>query len=150
MHDAPIVKFKLLRDGAVLPRYATDGASGMDACASLSDVVITLHRGARALVPLGVAAEIPHGWELQVRGRSGLALRHGVGMVHGVGTIDSDYRGEINALVVNHGDEPFEIRNGDRIAQLVLARAPQAQIVVVDELSETDRGSNGFGSTGNK
>ena len=128
-----------------LPRYHTPGAAGLDL---LADEAVTLAPGERCLVPTGVAVAIPPGHEGQVRPRSGLALRHGVGMANGPGTVDSDYRGEVGVLLVNWGREAVTIARGDRIAQLVVAPVERADLVLVDELGRTDRGSGGFGSTG--
>jgi len=111
-------------------------------------VDVRLEPGQRALVPTGIALEIPPGYEGQVRPRSGLALRHGIGMVNAPGTIDSDYRGEIGVLLINHGSETVELRRGERIAQLVLARYERAVLEEVEELSATPRGDGGFGHTG--
>jgi dUTP pyrophosphatase len=128
-----------------LPRYETAGAAGLDLRA---DVEVALAPGERKLVPTGLALEIPPGYEGQVRPRSGLAARHGVGMVNAPGTIDSDYRGEVGVLLVNHGQVPVAFARGERIAQLVVAPVVQAELVLVDALSGTDRGAGGFGSTG--
>lgn len=136
-----------------IPSYATDGAAGIDlyaaslGCAIGSDAAAILDPRERIGIGCGVAVEIPPGHEGQVRGRSGLAKR-GLSIVHGVGTIDSDYRGEIVAMLVNHGDRPVEINRGDRIAQLVIAPVVRATLAEVDELTETERGAGGFGSTG--
>ena len=130
-----------------LPSYATPGAAGMDVCAAIRDPLV-LEPGARAAVPTGLAVAIPCGFELQVRPRSGLALKHGITCVNAPGTIDSDYRGEIRVILGNTGSEPFRIERGDRIAQLVLAPITRATVVLVDELDTTDRGAGGFGSTG--
>jgi len=131
--------------GLGLPAYATDGAAGMDAV-SAEDV--TLAPGARHAVATGLALAIPHGYEIQVRPRSGLALKHGISVPNTPGTIDSDYRGELKVILINHGTDPFEVRRGDRIAQLVLAPVTRATWLTVDELDETARGEGGFGSTG--
>ncbi|HZY04184.1 MAG TPA: dUTP diphosphatase [Anaeromyxobacteraceae bacterium] len=128
-----------------LPSYQTPGAAGLDLCA---DEAVTLAPGERRLVPTGVAVEIPPGYEGQVRPRSGLALRHGVGMVNAPGTVDADYRGEVGVLLVNWGRQPVEIARGDRIAQLVVAPVERAEVQLVDRLGRTDRGGGGFGSTG--
>ena len=128
-----------------LPAYATAGAAGMDVV-SAEDV--TLAPGARHAVATGLAMAIPHGFEVQVRPRSGLALKHGVTVPNTPGTIDSDYRGELKVIMINLGAEPFAIRRGDRVAQLVLAPVTQASWLEVDELDETARGEGGFGSTG--
>jgi len=128
-----------------LPRYETPGAAGMDLRA---DEPFALAPGERRLVPTGLAVELPPGHEGQVRPRSGLAARHGLGMVNAPGTIDADYRGEIGVLLVNHGKDPVSFARGERIAQLVVAPVVQATIEVAEELSDTGRGSGGFGSTG--
>jgi dUTP pyrophosphatase len=128
-----------------LPRYMSPGAAGMDL---LADEECTLAPGERRLVPTGLALEIPPGHEGQVRPRSGLALKHGVGMVNAPGTIDSDYRGEVGVILVNWGREPFTVRRGERIAQLVIAAVERAELVLADELASSERGSGGFGSTG--
>jgi dUTP pyrophosphatase len=123
----------------------TPGAAGLDLRA---DEACTLGPGERRLVPTGLAMEIPAGYEGQVRPRSGLAVRHGIGMVNAPGTIDSDYRGEVGVALINLGTAPFDIARGDRIAQLVIAPVVQAAIELADALSESDRGAGGFGSTG--
>jgi dUTP pyrophosphatase len=130
-----------------LPRYETPGAAGLDLRA---DEAFTLAPGERRLVPTGLAVELPHGHEGQVRPRSGLALKHGVGMVNAPGTIDSDYRGEVGVLLVNHGQAPVSFVRGDRIAQLVVAPVVQAELELVDALAESGRGGGGFGSTGHQ
>ena len=132
-------------EGLELPAYATEGAAGMDVLAAED---VTLAPGARHAVATGLAVAIPHGFEIQVRPRSGLALKHGVTVPNTPGTIDSDYRGELKVIMINHGTQPFDIRRGDRIAQLVLAPVVQATWLKVDELDETLRGEGGFGSTG--
>jgi len=131
--------------GLDLPAYATAGAAGMDVV-SAEDV--TLAPGARHAVATGLALAIPPGFEVQVRPRSGLALKHGISVPNAPGTIDSDYRGELKIILINHGSEPFAILRGDRVAQLVLAPVVQAGWVEVDELDDTARGAGGFGSTG--
>ncbi|MBM3595014.1 MAG: dUTP diphosphatase [Alphaproteobacteria bacterium] len=148
MHDQPIpVPVKRLPhfEGLELPAYATEGAAGMDVLAAED---VTLAPGSRHAVATGLAVAIPHGFEIQVRPRSGLALSHGVTVPNTPGTIDSDYRGELKVIMINHGQAAFEIRRGDRIAQLVLAPVEQATWLKVDELDETARGEGGFGSTG--
>lgn len=132
-------------DGLDLPRYATGGAAGMDVV-SAEDV--TIAPGARHAVATGLAMAIPPGYEIQVRPRSGLALKHGITVPNTPGTIDSDYRGELKVILINHGSEPFPIARGDRVAQLVLAPVTQAAWREVAELDETERGAGGFGSTG--
>ncbi|TXC70060.1 dUTP diphosphatase [Sphingomonas ginsenosidivorax] len=132
-------------DGLPLPAYASDGAAGMDVVAAEA---LTLAPGARAAVATGFAIAIPHGHEVQVRPRSGLALKHGVTCLNTPGTIDSDYRGEVKVILANLGDEPFEIARGDRIAQLVPAAVLRASLAEVETLDDTVRGAGGFGSTG--
>lgn len=132
-------------DGLPLPAYATAGAAGMDVVAAEA---LTLAPGARHAVATGFAIAIPEGFEVQVRPRSGLALKHGVTCLNTPGTIDHDYRGEVKVILANLGDQPFEIARGDRIAQLVPAPVQRATLDEVAELDETDRGSGGFGSTG--
>lgn len=132
-------------DGLDLPAYATDGAAGMDV---LSAEDVTLAPGARHAVATGLAVAIPHGFEIQVRPRSGLALKHGITVPNTPGTIDSDYRGEMKVILINHGDAAFDVRRGDRIAQLVLAPVTRASWLPVEELDDTARGEGGFGSTG--
>ena len=131
--------------GLDLPAYATDGAAGMDVLAAED---VTLAPGGRHAVATGLAMAIPHGFEIQVRPRSGLALKHGISVPNTPGTIDSDYRGELKVIVINHGAETFAIHRGDRIAQLVLAPVTRASWLPVEELDETLRGEGGFGSTG--
>jgi dUTP pyrophosphatase len=128
------------------PRYMSKGAAGMDLAAAVS---VTLAPGARASVPIGFALEIPEGYEGQVRPRSGLSSKHGITVVNAPGTLDSDFRGEVLVLLVNHGTEPFVIERKMRIAQLVIAPVVQAQVELVESLSDTARGANGFGSSGN-
>lgn len=132
-------------EGLALPHYATAGAAGMDV---LSAEDVTLAPGARHAVGTGLALAIPAGYEVQVRPRSGLALKHGISVPNTPGTIDSDYRGELKVIVINHGDTAFAIARGDRIAQLVLAPVTRAAWDEVAELDDTARGAGGFGSTG--
>jgi len=134
-------------EGLPLPRYASDGAAGADLHAAIA-VAVTLDPGARHVVPTGLAMAIPEGWEGQVRPRSGLALRHGITTLNTPGTIDSDYRGEIAIILVNHGSQPVTIRRGDRIAQIVFSPAPQVSFAETDTLPGTTRDDAGFGSTG--
>jgi dUTP pyrophosphatase len=132
-----------------LPAYQSARASGLDLCAALPDSEpFTLAPGARALIPTGFVLEVPPACEAQVRPRSGLALKHGVTVLNSPGTVDADYRGEVMVLLVNLGSEPFTIRRGDRIAQLVVARVKHVDIEAVEALAETARGGGGFGSTG--
>lgn len=136
-------------EGLPLPRHETAGAAGADLRAAVAEAEpLTLAPGQRALVPTGLAIAVPAGFEAQVRPRSGLAVRHGVTCLNTPGTIDSDYRGEIHALLINLGQEPFVVRRGERIAQLVIAPVRQASWRLVESLSPTERGSGGFGSTG--
>lgn len=131
-----------------LPAYETKNSAGMDLCAYLPDGPVTLQPMQRALIPTGLYIEIPEGYEGQVRPRSGLAFKHGITVLNTPGTIDADYRGELKQILINLSNEPFVINNGDRIAQIVFARCEQAEMVEVDELSETERGAGGFGHTG--
>ena len=132
---------------AALPRYATEGAAGADVEAFIPQE-ITINSGERKKVPTGLILEIPAGWEAQVRPRSGLALKHGITVLNTPGTIDSDYRGELEIILVNLGKEPYTVHSGDRIAQLVFAPAPQVNLEAAEELANTERGEGGFGSTG--
>jgi dUTP pyrophosphatase len=134
-------------DGLPLPVYMTDGAAGADVVAAVADDLV-LQPGARALVPTGFALEIPAGYEVQVRPRSGLAHKHGVTLLNTPGTIDSDYRGAVGVILVNLGQEPFTVRRGERIAQLVVAPVVQAAFREVAALGASSRGEGGFGSTG--
>ncbi len=136
-------------DGLALPAYQSAQAAGLDLLAAVpEDKPLTMRPGQRALVPTGLMIAVPPGHEAQVRPRSGLALKHGVTVLNSPGTVDADYRGEVSVLLINHGEEPFTIRRGERIAQLVFAAVTQANLVVVASLPSTDRGSGGFGSTG--
>ena len=147
MNDAIKVEVKRLAhgEGLALPAYATSGSAGMDVV-SAEDV--TIAPGARDAVATGLSVAIPQGYEIQVRPRSGLAFKHGITVPNTPGTIDSDYRGELKVLLINHGSEDFAIARGDRVAQLVLAPVVQAAWSEVDELDATQRGAGGFGSTG--
>lgn len=132
-----------------LPTYETSGAVGADLRANFADgQTVTLDAGARALIPTGLRMAIPNGFEVQIRPRSGLALKHGISMVNAPGTIDSDYRGPVGVILINHADAPFDVTHGMRIAQMVMAPVIQAEFEVVGALDETDRGAAGFGSTG--
>lgn len=146
MIDVPIVQ---LPHGVGLPIYASSGAAGADIMAAIEATVI-IPPGGRALVPCGFQMALPAGYEAQVRPRSGLALRHGVTLPNSPGTIDADYRGEVAVILMNLGDAPFEVTRGMRIAQMVIAPAPQAEFRAVEALDETARGAGGFGSTGTK
>lgn len=130
-----------------LPSYASQGASGMDIRASVEETVL-LKPGDIRRIPTGLAVSIPAGYEAQIRPRSGLALRHGIGMVNSPGTIDSDYRGEIGIIVINWGQEPFPIRRGERLAQMVITKVYKADFIELDDLDTTPRGAGGFGHTG--
>ena len=136
-------------EGLALPAYETAGSAGMDLRAAMpDDAPITLEPGARALVPAGFKMALEPGWEAQVRPRSGLALKHGITCLNTPGTIDSDYRGEVGVILVNLGQEPFVIRRGERIAQMVIAPVAKVAVFEVPDLDETERGTGGFGSTG--
>ena len=139
------LKVKRLAADAILPRYARAGDAGLDLCAAVAAV---LAPGAAALVATGIAIELPPGTEAQVRPRSGLALKHSVTVLNTPGTIDEGYRGEVGVILVNHGREPFEVRPGMKIAQLVVAPRLAVDVVEVDALGDTERGAGGFGSTG--
>jgi len=135
------------KEGVRLPAYATDASSGVDLCALL-DEHLTMKPLERLLIPTGIFVGIPEGYEAEVRPRSGLAIKHGVTVLNTPGTIDADYRGEVKVILVNFGAEPFVIRNGDRIAQMVFKKVTRVDWKVVEQLSETPRGEGGFGSTG--
>jgi dUTP pyrophosphatase len=139
------LKVKRLDPQALIPRYETNGAAGLDLSA-LEEVTIAVGRWLR--VRTGLSLEIPPGYEGQVRPRSGLAVRHGVTVLNAPGTIDSDYRGELQVALINFGSDPYRIEPGERIAQLVIAPVTRVEVVETDDLSQTDRGSGGFGSTG--
>ena len=135
--------------GLELPSYGTPGAAGMDLRAAIpDDAPITLAPGQRAMVPTGLSIAVPEGFEAQVRPRSGLAVKHGISCVNTPGTIDSDYRGEVHVVLINLGQEPFTLRRGERIAQMVIAAYARVEWDEVETLSETSRGAGGFGSTG--
>jgi dUTP pyrophosphatase len=139
---------RLKKEHAVsLPQYMTEGSSGMDLFASLAQEV-TLVPGERKLIPAGVSVAIPEGFEGQIRPRSGLAIQKGIGIVNGPGTIDADYRGEVGVLLINFGKEPFTVRNGDRIAQMVISPVTRVTLEEVDDLPPTRRQGGGFGHTG--
>jgi len=141
------VLVRKLHPDVKIPQYMTEFSAGMDVCAFLENS-IAIEPGERCLVPTGLAFAIPEGYEVQVRPRSGLAIKHGIALVNSPGTIDADYRGEISIILINHGLESFEINSGDRIAQLIVAPVCQAELLQVTELTETRRGSGGFGHTG--
>jgi dUTP pyrophosphatase len=143
-------KLRLRRTGPVsvpLPSYQTPGSAGLDLCAALTETV-QLEPGDRRLIPTGLIFEIPEGHEGQVRPRSGLALKHGISIVNSPGTIDSDFRGEVGIVLINHGREPYLVEPLARIAQIVIARVEQVAIEEADALTETSRGAGGYGSTG--
>lgn len=133
--------------GLALPDYATPGSAGCDLVAAV-EAPVTLSPGTRALIPTGFAMALPHGWEAQIRPRSGLALKHGLTCLNSPGTIDADYRGEVGVILANLGSEPFVVERGMRIAQMVIASVYQARFERVAALDETARGAGGFGSTG--
>ncbi|MCB9631480.1 MAG: dUTP diphosphatase [Sandaracinus sp.] len=141
------MRVQRLREGAVLPRFATEDAAGMDLAACL-DAPITLAPGGHAAIPTGIAIALPKGHEAQVRPRSGLAAKHAVTVLNSPGTIDADYRGEVKVLLINHGEAPFVIEHGMRIAQLVVAAYVAPTLREVSVLDDTERGGGGFGSTG--
>lgn len=150
MEQGLTVQISRVREGfddLPLPTYETDGSAGMDLRAAV-DAEVELAPGERRLIPTGIAFALPTGFEGQIRPRSGLAVRHGVSMVNNPGTIDADYRGEVQVLLINHGDEGFTISRGDRIAQIVVARHERIEWNEVGNLPESQRGSGGFGSTG--
>ena len=141
------MKIRMISRSGRAPEYATDGAAGMDLRACLEAPVV-LKPMERSLIPTGIFAEIPRGYEGQVRARSGLAVKSGIGLVNSIGTIDSDYRGEIKVPLINFGSEDFVIHDGDRIAQLVITSYERVEIELTDTLSESERGAGGFGHTG--
>lgn len=144
-----MVELKILRleHNKVLPEYKTAGASGMDLSAAI-EKAITLEPLERCLVPTGIKIELPLGYEAQIRARSGLSIKHGITLINAVGTVDSDYRGEVCVPVVNLSNEVYTILPGERVAQMVICKIEQAQIVVSEELEDSSRGEGGFGSTG--
>ncbi len=141
------ILIKRLSNTALLPKYETSGSSGMDLAANL-DNIVEVNPGQKAIIPTGLSVSIPKGFEIQIRPRSGLAAKKGVSVLNTPGTIDSDYTGEIKVIIINLGQEKFTIKSGFRIAQMVVCPIVQAKLEEVDELPETDRGSDGFGSTG--
>ena len=150
MDENLVLKFKRINDSMSdipLPEYQTEGAAGMDIRAGIEEGVV-IPKGGFAAIPTNLQVEIPAGYEIQVRPRSGLAFKNGIGVLNAPGTIDEDYRGEIKVILFNFGQEDFEIKRGDRIAQLILGRVHRAKIAETKIISETERGSGGFGSTG--
>ena len=142
-----VLKIEKLPHNNILPEYKTEGAAGMDLCAAISEPM-ELKPLERKLVPTGLKIELEHGYESQVRPRSGLSIKHGITLINCVGTIDEDYRGEVCVPIVNISNETYTIQPDERIAQMVIARVEQAKLEVVTELTETTRGEGGFGSTG--
>lgn len=142
-------KIKIISKSGVLPSYETAGSAGADLRAYIEEP-ITLQPGERRLIPTGLFVELPVGIEAQIRARSGLAIKHGIGLVNGIGTVDSDYRGEWNVPLINWGQEPFTINNGDRIAQVVFTTYTVADFELAQSIDETERGAGGFGHTGVK
>ena len=147
--DGIAVKIRRLENNGdlPLPNYESEGSAGMDLRAAVKEPVL-LKPGEIALIPTGLAVSVPRGYEAQIRPRSGLALKHGIGIVNSPGTIDSDYRGEIGLIMINWGQRPFAIRRGDRIAQMLISRVYRAEIIEVDDLESTRRGEGGFGHSG--
>ena len=147
----PTIKIRQLRPEAdsdiPLPRYMTPQSSGMDLCAATKEHLV-LRVGAISVIPTGIAIELPPGFEAQIRPRSGLAFKHGIGIINSPGTIDADYRGEIKVALINLGEKAYAVRRGDRIAQMVIQKVYQAEFEVVDALEETERNDGGFGHTG--
>lgn len=144
------LKIKIVSKSGRMPSYETMGSAGADLRAWLPEGPVTLQPGERRLIPTGLFVELPPGIEAQIRARSGLSIKHGITMINGVGTVDSDYRGEWNIPLVNLGQEAYTIHDGDRIAQMVLARYEQAAFSLAEEINETERGTGGFGHTGVK
>lgn len=141
------MQVKIKSESGILPAYETEGAAGMDLKAWL-DEPVTLKPGQHKMIPTGISIELPAGYEAQIRARSGLAAKKGIGLVNGIGTIDSDYRGEIKIILINWGEEDFVINNGDRIAQMVIAKYERITWQETEKLNDTQRGSGGFGHTG--
>ena len=151
MKEPPIIKIMRLHpdtDSDIpLPRYMTDQSAGMDICAAIKNDLV-LNKGELTLIPTGFAIVLPQGFEAQIRPRSGLAIKHGIGLINSPGTIDADYRGEIKIAVINLGPKPYTFRRGDRIAQMVIKKVYLARLDIVEELDETKRNTGGFGHTG--
>ena len=150
MNNLIEMKVRVVHDSIDLPEYETNSSAGMDLRAYLPDGSISLDPKQRTLIGTGLFFEIPQGFEVQIRPRSGLALKHGVTVLNSPGTIDADYRGEIKVILINHGEEPFLIEHEMRIAQMVVSKYQQVQFKLVKELTSSERGSGGFGSTGTK
>jgi dUTP pyrophosphatase len=151
MNPSPVIKIMRLHPDAdsdiPLPRYMTDQSAGMDICAAIKNDLV-LNKGELTLIPTGFAIALPRGFEAQIRPRSGLAIKHGIGLINSPGTIDADYRGEIKIAVINLGATPYTFRRADRIAQMVIKRVYLARLDIVEELDETKRNAGGFGHTG--
>ena len=151
MAPSPIIKFLRLRPESdsdiALPRYMTPQSAGMDICAAVTEDVL-LEKGEIAMLPTGFAMELPPGYEAQIRPRSGLAVKHGIGLINSPGTIDADYRGEVMIAVINLGPRPYTFHRGDRVAQMIINRVHQAELLEVEHLDQTRRNSGGFGHTG--
>ena len=142
-------EIKIISKSGIIPTYETEGSAGADLRAYIEEP-ITLMPGERRLVPTGLFVELPQGLEAQIRARSGMAIKHGIGLVNGIGTVDSDYRGEWNIPLINFSDTPYTINNGDRIAQVVFASYVKGQFTLTEAIDETTRGAGGFGHTGIK
>jgi dUTP pyrophosphatase len=151
MAPSPIIKFLRLRPESdsdiALPRYMTPQSAGMDICAAVTEDVL-LEKGEIAMLPTGFAMALPPGYEAQIRPRSGLAVKHGIGLINSPGTIDADYRGEVMIAVINLGPRPYTFHRGDRVAQMIINRVHQAESLEVEHLDETRRNTGGFGHTG--
>ena len=151
MAPSPIIKFLRLRPESdsdiALPRYMTPQSAGMDICAAVTEDVL-LEKGEIAMLPTGFAMALPVGYEAQIRPRSGLAVKHGIGLINSPGTIDADYRGEVMIAVINLGPRPYTFHRGDRVAQMIINRVHQAESLEVEHLDETRRNTGGFGHTG--
>lgn len=146
-HKIRICRINPEHNDIPLPQYATTGSAGMDICAAL-DSDITIQPGETALIPTGLTIELPQGYEAQIRPRSGLAIKHGIGILNSPGTIDSDYRGEIKIILTNFSNKPFVIHRGDRIAQMIISKYERIQWIEADSLISSERGAGGFGHTG--
>ena len=151
MSTSPVIKFLRLRSESdsdiPLPRYMTPQSAGMDICAAVSEAML-LEKGEIGLLPTGFAMALPRGYEAQIRPRSGLAVKHGIGLINSPGTIDADYRGEVMIALINLGPKPYTFHRGDRVAQMVIQRVHQAELQEVEYLDETRRSTGGFGHTG--
>ena len=148
MNNNIMDKIKVVSKSGHMPEYATAGSAGADLRAYLPEGPVTLKPGERRLIPTGLFVELPEGVEAQVRARSGLSIKHGIGLVNGAGTVDSDYRGEWHVPLINWGQEEYTVHNGDRIAQVVFSRYIQVEFEAADSIDDTERGAGGFGHTG--